>query len=111
MFGMTGLYLRAAEWLVLVAFLAGAYFWIGNHAVDEYRSEQTVLQAKADRIRQEQYNKLAAEYEVAKANREVVFKTVTKTVEKLVDRPVYKTQCTDADGVEAANKALGGVHE
>lgn len=111
MFGLSGLYLRAAEWIVLVAFLAGTYFWIGNHAVDEYRSEQAVLQAKADSIRQEQYNKLAAEYEVLKTQRAVVTNTITHSVETIVKQPIYQTSCIDKQGLDIANKALRGSLE
>lgn len=108
MFGITGVYLRIAEFVVLIAFLFGAYYWVGDHAVTEYKQEQAVLQAKADKIQQSKYDDLAADYATLRATRTVQYKTITKTVEKLVDRPVYKNQCVDEQGLEVINKALSG---
>lgn len=93
--------------LLLLALFA-AYHWVGYQAVAEYKAEQFVLQAKADKIQQDKYNAIAKELEDAKADREVVFKTITKTVEKVVDRPIYLEQCIDQDGLDAANAALEG---
>ena len=108
MFGLTGLYLRAAEWLVLVVFLIGAYFWIGNHAVDEYKTEQIVLQAKADKAKQEKYDKLSEDYEKLKLTRQGNANTITRTYEKVIEKPIYSTVCVEPDGLRLANEAIAG---
>lgn len=105
------MYLKLAGLAVVLASLFGAYTWVRHDAVTEYKTEQAVLQAKADKITQEKYNTLAADYETLKASRTTQFKTIVRTVEKLVDRPVYKVACIDTDGLEVANKALRGGHE
>lgn len=94
--------------LALFAALGFAYFWVGHRAVEHYKTEQAMLQAKADKIQQDKYNAIAQELEVAKANRETVFRTITKTVEKVVEKPVYSTQCVEQEGVDVANAALEG---
>jgi len=101
--------IRIAALLLVLAGLFFAYDYVGDRAVDQYKAEQAIVQAKADKAQQEKYDTLAAEYEVAKASREIVYKTIVKRVEKIVDRPVYSTSCVDADGLDAANKALEGV--
>lgn len=93
--------------LLLLA-LFGAYKWIGYNAVAEYKTEQIVLQAKADKIQQDKYNAIAQELEAAKAKREVVFKTITKTVQKVVEKPIYHENCIDEQGKSLVNQALTG---
>lgn len=94
--------------LILVVALFGAYHWVGHRAVEHYKTEQAVLQAKADKLQQDKYNAIAKELEDAKANREVVFKTITKTVNKVVEKEVYRNVCIDTEGVDVANAALEG---
>jgi len=108
--------IRVLGTLLLLAALFGAYKWVtisaGNKAVAEYVAKQVVLQAEADKLKQDKYDNLEAELIVAKATRKTVYKTVTKTVDKIIDRPVYKNICVDEQGLEAANKALsGGANE
>lgn len=108
---MTKLEIKLAEFFLALILLTGCYFWVRHDAVADYKKEVAVEQAKVDKLQQERYDNLAADYAILKASRATGFKTVTKTVTKLVDRPIYKTQCIDQDGVDAANKALGGAHE
>lgn len=56
----------------------------------------------------EAFNKLADDYERAKADRKVVYETITKTVDRIVDRPVYRNVCIDDDGLRQINAALAG---
>lgn len=41
------------------------------------------------------------------ANR-TIYREITKQVDKIVDRPVYRDQCFDADGLFLAQSALAG---
>lgn len=47
--------------------------------------------------------------EEQKAQQQVVYQTITKTVDRIVEKPVYKNVCLDTDGVAAANAALAGL--
>jgi len=43
------------------------------------------------------------------AKAKVVYRTITKTVDKYIDRPVYRNVCFDVDGLRDANAALSGA--
>lgn len=45
-------------------------------------------------------------FENKRATNEVRYRTVTVTVEKVVDRPVYINQCIDDDGLRALNNQI-----
>jgi hypothetical protein len=53
-------------------------------------------------------NRIAAELETARAERQIVYRDITKNVIRYIDRPVYHTACLDADGLRDANAALAG---
>lgn len=38
----------------------------------------------------------------------VVYRTITKAVDRYIDRPVYRNVCLDADGLRDANAGLRG---
>ena len=111
MFGLTGIYLKLVEIGLALLIVGGGYWWIGHHAVENYKDELKMEQAEADKKQIKAYNDLSEKYEAQKSKREIVFKTIVRTVEKVVDRPVYKLVCIDEEGLEAANKALGGKDE
>lgn len=108
MFGLSGVWLRVAEFAVLIAFLFGAYVWVGHNAVEDYKTEQVVLQAKADAAQQAKYNKLAEDYEKLKSTRQGNVNTITRTYEKVIEKPIYSTVCIEPSGLQLANEAIAG---
>lgn len=50
----------------------------------------------------------AAALEVARGKAKPVYRTITQTVDRLVDRPVYRNVCVDDDGLRCINAALRG---
>lgn len=55
--------------------------------------------------------------EEQKDEQRIVYQTITKTVDRIVEKPVYRNVCLDDDGLRAANAALarpaaaaGGPH-
>ena len=102
---------KLAAALLFLAGLFFAYDYVGDRAVDKYKTEQAIVQAAADKAQQEKYNNLAADYEVAKASKEIVYRTIPKKVDKIVERKVYSNECFDLEGLEEANKALRGKNE
>jgi Tfp pilus assembly major pilin PilA len=80
-----------------------------------YSAGQTAKQvewgkAAAQQTRKEtaQSTHAATQLEAKNAESKVVYKTITRTVDKYIDRPVYRTECFDADGLRDANAALNG---
>lgn len=49
----------------------------------------------------------AQAHEADKAATRVEFRTVYRDVEKIVERPVYRSQCLDTDGLRALSRAIG----
>lgn len=103
--------LYAAAVAAFLLFAAGA--WIGHGMTaasyrkdiiaEQERTAQAVAAAAAEA------NQHAEELEKARAHREVVYRTITKEVDKLVERPVYRNVCLDDDGLQRINEALTGA--
>lgn len=68
--------------------------------------EATQKQRQAEII---QASNASAGFQHDNAKAQIVYRTITEEVEKIVDRPVYTGQCFDADGLRLANLALAGV--
>ena len=55
---------------------------------------------------QDKANQASADYEKLKSEQRVKNKVVIKEVQKIIDRPVYRNICIDADGVSAINSLI-----
>ncbi|MDD9319999.1 hypothetical protein M0O54_07650 [Acinetobacter lactucae] len=66
--------------------------------------EKKNLEALAEK--QNQINKVSADYERVKAEQSTKVETVTREVQKIVERPVYKSSCIDDDGVYQINDLI-----
>ena len=66
--------------------------------------EQKHLKALA--AKQDQINKVSSDYEAEKSKQRVQVETVTREVQKIIDRPVYQQHCFDDDGVSAINSLI-----
>ena len=73
-------------------------------AVKIQKIEQRHLNALAEK--QNSINKVSADYEKAKSEQRARIETVTRTVQKIVERPTYFSSCFDADGVSAINSLI-----
>jgi hypothetical protein len=61
---------------------------------------------KRERAEQSRAMAAAAELEQARGKIEVKYRTITKEVQKVVERPVYRGTCLDDDGLRLVNAAL-----
>lgn len=112
MFGLTATWqIKIAEYLVVFAVLFGIAYYIYDKGYNAADQKWQVAQAQANAAAQAKYNLVAQQLEVAKADRIVQTQYITKTVTKLVDRPVYQNICLDQDGMDVINKALSGVKD
>ena len=66
--------------------------------------EQTHLKALAEK--QNKINEVSADYEAERSKQRVEVETVTREVQKIIDRPVYQQHCFDDDGVSAINSLI-----
>lgn len=53
-------------------------------------------------------NEAATDLETEDAEAEIIYRTITRDVERIVERPVYLNRCLDDDGLSIARAALAG---
>ena len=63
-------------------------------------------QQKALIEKQNKINKVSADYEQLKSEQRVKVETVTREVQKIIERPVYDNVCIDADGLRNINSLI-----
>lgn len=56
--------------------------------------------------KQNEINKVSADYEAKKSKQRVQVETVTSEVQKIVERPVYSNFCFDDDGLSKLNSLI-----
>jgi len=93
--------------------LAAALF-VAGYKVADWRASATLLgvvEAGAEHYRQEaqRADRLAKELEVERDRQKIVYRDVVKEVTRVVERPVYRSECIDDDGLRLANRALDGA--
>lgn len=97
----------AALILGLAAGFAGAW------NVQAWRADSAELKrtqaAKSDFLRREKeaYAPSVA-HERFKEKERVVYEVITETVDKIIERPVYRNVCIDPDGLRSLNAAVRG---
>lgn len=101
----------------LAAALTGAAIaFAGAWQIQAWRADSAELkrveQAKSDFLRREKeaYAPSVA-HEQFKQRERVVYEVITETVDKIIDRPVYRNVCIDPDGLRALNAAVNGNPE
>lgn len=63
-------------------------------------------QVKALAEAQNELNKVSADYEQYKSEQRTKVEYVEREVQKIVERPIYKSACVDADGVQQINDLI-----
>ncbi len=63
-------------------------------------------QVKALAEAQDEFNQVSADYEQLKSEQRTKVEYVEREVQKIVERPVYKSACVDADGVQQINDLI-----
>ena len=98
--------------LAVIGSVAGLYAKVHH---DGYVQGEAEIQQRWDSA-----NKLSREHELKqgtsaaqgleadRATEKIVYRTITQQVGKIVDRPVYRNVCLDADGLRLARCAIRG---
>ena len=99
--------------IVFLGAMAGLYYKVHHDGYEQGVGEiKTEWNAANEKARAEEAAKSAAAakaLEEANAKRTIVYKTITQTVDRYIDRPIYANACFDADGLRDANRALSGT--
>lgn len=105
-----------AQWrlllgLVLLGALAGGSAWGGWKWRDMRAAQQDAQRLEAaaeiERERAHQAAAAAGGHEADKTRLRTEFVTITETVSHVIEKPVYRNVCLDADGLRALSQAVG----
>ncbi len=102
--------------VLAIALTVGAYFKGDADAANRYQIKiDKMVTDQAEAVQQAKQAMLiqsanaSAALEAGNAKREIVYRTITKNVDRIVERPVYSGVCFDDDGLRLANAALAGI--
>ncbi len=73
-----------------------------NEQIQKIESAQVEALAK----QQDKVNKVSADYEKLRSEQRTKVETVTRTVQKIVERPIYLNRCIDDDGLQQINSLI-----
>ena len=121
---MTYLYLAAKFWreciIVALAFLLLITLMLLNVKTGKLKDAEAKCQQRIQAIEQAQYkalneanakaNQASADYEQLKSERQAKVESVTRTVQKIVERLVYFNSCFDSDGLSELNNLIKAGH-
>ena len=104
-----------------IAIAVLSFMWLGqltytNHLSGKLQEAETKCTAKIQEIEQKQLkalaekqneiNQVSADYEQIKSAQRRQIKTVTREVQKIVERPVYQQHCFDDSGLQQLNSLI-----
>ena len=95
---------------ITAAALAGTAAWqTQNWRHDANELARTRIEARDQVKRIDRIDDAAARHEAFKTTEEIRYVTRTKIVDRIVDRPVYRSACFDDDGLQLVNAAIAGT--
>lgn len=106
------------KWIAIAVFIFLYLVQIAytNHLSGKLQEAEQKCSAKVQKLKDDQQkalidkqnkiNKVSAEYEQLKSEQRVKVETVTREVQKIVERPVYNNVCIDADGLRNINSLI-----
>lgn len=102
--------------IVFLAFLLLITLSLLNHKSGQVKTAdqkcfeqiQKIEHAQVEALakQQDKVNKVSADYEKLRSEQRTKVETVTRTVQKIVERPVYFNRCIDDDGVRQINSLI-----
>lgn len=107
--GMATLKLKLAAIGAALVLAFGAGWWLRGLQVKAATVDQVQSQAQADVQQAQRTSEAVQAHAQAKTETEIRYVTVTREVEKLVERPVYLERCLDDDGLRALNAQILGT--
>lgn len=121
---MTYLLIAAKYWraiiIGLLSFLLLITLMLLNVKTGKLKDAEAKCQQRIQAIEQAQYkalnkanakaNQASADYEQLKSERQAKAESVTRTVQKIVERPVYFNSCFDSDGMHELNSLIKAGH-
>ena len=100
---MALLYTHLAAALLGAAVAATSAWQIQGWRFDSKEKQRLEAEAEIRRMNEKRTTIAAEGLEKDKREIGIRYRTITKTVTKFIDRPVYKNICLDQDGIDAIN--------
>lgn len=100
---MALLYTHLAAALIGAAVAATSAWQVQSWRFDAKEKQRLESEAEIRRMNEKRTSLAAEGLEKDKREIEIRYRTITKTVTKFIDRPVYKSICLDQDGIDAIN--------
>ncbi|MFW1829048.1 hypothetical protein ACG94V_13000 [Acinetobacter sp. ULE_I001] len=106
------------KWIAVAVFIFLYMVQIAytNHLATKLKNAESVCNVKIQKLKDDQQkvlvkkqnevNKVSADYEQLKSEQRVKVETVTREVQKIIERPVYNNICIDADGLLIINSLI-----
>ena len=94
--------------LSLMGMIGTGVYKVKQWGANEVRAEWTAATEKQRKAEQEKALIAANNRESDSAKAKVTYRTIKEQVAVYIDRPVYHTNCIDADGLRDINSALRG---
>lgn len=95
--------------LAILGTLGGIGYKIRESGKDAVRIEWKDAEAAQAKREKASSDKAAKDLADERAKAKVIIQKRTVYVDKIVDRPVYRNQCFDADGLRCLNAAINGT--
>ena len=102
--------------IAVLSFICFGQLAYTNHLSGKLQEAETVCTAKIQEIEQKQLkalaekqneiNKVSADYEAAKSAQRRQVETVTREVQKIVEHPIYLNNCFDDSGLQQLNSLI-----
>jgi len=94
--------------LAIIGSLGGISYKIHDAGYQQAKQECERAAAEQREAEAKQASKAATKLEASDAKAKVVYRTIRQTVDKVVEKPVYRNVCLDDPGLRVANDALSG---
>jgi hypothetical protein len=96
------------------ALIAAAVAATGAWKVQDWRygakeADRQARLAKEQIRRADRIDTAASDHERDKAEIRIEYETITKEVERVVEKPIYRDMCLDADGLRVLSDAIHGA--
>lgn len=102
--------------IVFLAFLLAISLAVLNYKTGQLKEAEQKFQSQIQEIerknlkalaeKQNQINKVSADYEQVKAEQSTKVEYIEREVQKIVERPIYKSSCIDDAGVQQLNELI-----
>lgn len=103
------IYARIAAGIGALLLIAGVFFYGRHVGYMECENDRLKAAAAAQAKREKQIGQAQAnDAKAAEADvqRETIVREITREVPRIIDRPVYRNVCVDADGVRLIGRAV-----